>query len=256
MSCQTVMLLQLPVTNIWLYSFIFFATMLSYTGHFWLASKKSESSHQLQWYRKHQSITLLLMSVSFTALTISFLFIVNIWPFLVIAAVLNLFYTGPLLFKKSLRLPKIFTYLKSYVIGFVWAYVSVVLPIAFYEQAITVSVFLLFLNHFMLVSLLVLIFDYRDKLPDYEFGIHTPANAMNEREFGTFFLFNTLIYAGLVAALSFVLKQPLFLLQLLLVPVMILLQQQSKKQQSDLFYLFRVDGVMILSLLLSLFMLI
>jgi 4-hydroxybenzoate polyprenyltransferase len=256
MSYQTALLLQLPIAEFSFYSFIFFATMLSYTGHFWLASKKSNSSHQLQWYRKYHLFTILLIIVSLAALILSLFSIIAIWPLLLISAVLNLFYTGPLLFKKPLRLPKIFTYLKSYVIGFVWAYVSVILPVAFSEQTFTPAVVILFINRFMLVSLLVLIFDYRDKLPDYEFGIHTPANTMGEREFEVFFLVNTIVYAASVVVLSFFAEEPLFLLQLILAPVMVFLQQQSKKHPSDLFYLFWVDGVMILSLLLSLFLLI
>jgi hypothetical protein len=256
MSYQTVLILHLPLTEFSFYSFVFFATMLSYTAHFWLASKKSNGSMQLQWYCQHQSFTITLLLISFIGLIISFFYIRYIWPFILAATLLNLFYTGPLLFKKPLQLPKLFTYVKSYVIGFVWAYVSVILPIALVGETFTISILVLFFNRFLLVSLLVLIFDYRDKLPDYEFGIHTPANAMNEKEFGGFFLVNAIVYSISVVLLALFVKEPVLFLQFLLAPLMILLQQQSKKQPSDFFYLFRVDGVMILSLLLSLFLLI
>jgi hypothetical protein len=256
MSYQTVLILHLPLAEFSFYSFIFFATMLSYAAHFWLASKKDGDSQQLQWYRQHSQFTLLLLLICCAALILSFFYIRKIWLFVLIAGILNLFYTGPLLLERPLRLPKLFTYVKSYVIGFVWAYVSVILPIAFAGEVFTITVLFLFLHHFMLVSLLVLIFDYRDKLPDYEFGIHTPANAMNEQEFGVFFLTNTIVYALTIVVLAVFTKEPVFFLQLLLAPVIIFLQRLSKKQPSDLFYLFRVDGIMILSLLLSLFLLI
>lgn len=256
MSLQTVIVLHLPSLEFALGSFIFFATMLSYTGHFWLAAKKNSNSDQLNWYRQNNSITILLMGAAATGLIISFSYISKIWLYILVAILLNLFYTGPLLFKTPLRLPKLFTYIKSYVIGFVWAYVSVILPVAFADTEFAMPEFLLFLNRFMLVSLLVLIFDYRDKLPDYEFGIHTPANAMSERKFGIFFFANTVVFAVSVVLLAVVTKEHVHLLKLLLAPVMILQQWQSKKQPTDLFYLFFVDGVMILSLLLSLFLLI
>lgn len=249
---QTYIILSSYVYNYNLAGFLFFATLLSYNTHFWLASKKNTSSLQLNWFRQHQIFTLVFNIVAFIATVYFWYQVKEITGIILIAILLNAAYTAPLLFKSPLKLPLLFTFIKSYFIGFTWAFVTTVLPLKLLgpEQGLPVS--LLFLQRFMLVSIATIIFDCRDRLLDREWGVHTPANFLNEKQLRLFFIINLLIYAVIVLCMSVSSGNYLHLLQL--IPALVLWQlfQQSARTNSDVFYLVWVDGVLILSPLLSL----
>jgi 1,4-dihydroxy-2-naphthoate octaprenyltransferase len=138
----------------------------------------------------------------------------------------------------------------------VWAYATVVLPLAFFHVEPELNEIFLFVNRMLLVALATMIFDYRDKLRDFESGVHTPANLLNEKQFGLFFMINVLFYLFTVVFLACRFHNKVHLLQLIPGLVLIYLLRESKRQDNDLFYLGWVDGVLILSSLLSLFLLI
>lgn len=241
-----------PLTLI---AFVFFATLLSYNLHFSFAATKSTSSEQLQWFREAKNATILLNVLSLIATLWFWWKIRSINTHIVLAILFNAAYTAPLLLKKPIKLPSILTFIKSYFIGFVWAYATVVLPLAFFEVEPNVNEVFLFISRLLLVALATMIFDYRDRLRDFEMGVHTPANIMNEQQFQVFFIINVVLYSFSVVFLAIRFETYLHLLQLIPGVVAIYLLRISKKQNSDYFYLGWVDGLLILSSLLSLFLL-
>ncbi len=245
-------LFEYPLTLI---AFVFFATLLSYNLHFSFAATKSTSSEQLQWFREAKNATILLNILSLIATLWFWWKIRSINTHIVLAILFNAAYTAPLLLKNPIKLPSILTFIKSYFIGFVWAYATVVLPLAFFEVEPNVNEVFLFISRLLLVALATMIFDYRDRLRDFEMGVHTPANIMNEQQFQVFFIINVVLYSFSVVFLAIRFETYLHLLQLIPGVVAIYLLRISKKQNSDYFYLGWVDGLLILSSLLSLFML-
>ncbi len=252
---QTMLFYQINSFSLPLLLFVFCATLLSYNIHFFLAAEKSRSSEQLEWFHQTRIFTLVLNSI-ILLLTLWFWWqIRELSLFIFISILINASYTAPLLLNKPLRLPGFLTFIKSYLIGFVWAYVTVLLPLLQMEIQLGLNEMVLFANRLLLVAIATLIFDYRDKLRDFEFGVYTPANKMSELQFSRFFLLNILIYFLSVLFLTYRFSNYLHLLQLINCIVLFFLFQQSKKQTSDYFYLGWVDGVLILSFLLSLFLL-
>jgi len=241
-----------PLTLI---AFVFFATLLSYNLHFSFAATKSTSSEQLQWFREAKNATIILNILSLITTLWFWWKIRSINTHIVLAIVFNAAYTAPLLLKNPIKLPSILTFIKSYFIGFVWAYATVVLPLAFFEVEPNVNEVFLFMSRLLLVALATMIFDYRDRLRDFEMGVHTPANIMNEQQFQVFFILNVVLYSFSVVFLAIRFETYLHLLQLIPGVVAIYLLRISKKQNSDYFYLGWVDGLLILSSLLSLFLL-
>jgi hypothetical protein len=241
-----------PLTLI---AFVFFATLLSYNLHFSFAAAKSTSSEQLQWFRQAKNATVLLNILSLIATLWFWWKIRSINTHIVLAILFNAAYTAPLLLKKPIKLPSILTFIKSYFIGFVWAYATVVLPLAFFEVEPNVNEVFLFISRLLLVALATMIFDYRDRLRDFEMGVHTPANIMNEQQFQVFFIINVILYSFSVVFLAIRFHTYFHLLQLIPGIVAIYLLRISKRQNSDYFYLGWVDGLLILSSLLSLFLL-
>lgn len=245
-------LFEYPLTLI---AFVFFATLLSYNLHFSFAAKKSTSSEQLQWFREAKNATVVLNILSLIATLWFWWKIRSINTHITLAILFNAAYTAPLLLKNPIKLPSILTFIKSYFIGFVWAYATVVLPLAFFEVEPDVNEVFLFVSRLLLVALATMIFDYRDRLRDFEMGVHTPANIMNEQQFQVFFIINVVVYSFSVVFLAIRFETYLHLLQLIPGLVAIYLLRISKKQNSDYFYLAWVDGLLILSSLLSLFLL-
>ncbi len=245
-------LYEYPLTLI---AFVFFATLLSYNLHFSFAAKKSTSSEQLQWFRQAKTATILLNILSLIATLWFWWKIRSINTHIVLAILFNAVYTAPLLLKNPIKLPSILTFIKSYFIGFVWAYATVVLPLAFFNVEPNVNEVFLFISRLLLVALATMIFDYRDRLRDFEMGVHTPANIMNERQFQVFFIINVVLYSFSVVFLAIRFHSYFHLLQLIPGVVAIYLLRISKRQNSDYFYLGWVDGLLILSSLLSLFLL-
>jgi hypothetical protein len=245
-------LYEYPLTLI---AFVFFATLLSYNLHFSFAAGKSSSSEQLLWFRQAKNATVILNILSLIATLWFWWKVRSINTHIILAIIFNAAYTAPLLLKNPIKLPSILTFIKSYFIGFVWAYATVVLPLAFFNVNPNVNEVFLFISRLLLVALATMIFDYRDRLRDFEMGVHTPANIMNERQFQLFFIVNVVLYSFSVVFLAIRFQTYLHLLQLIPGVVAIYLLRISKTEDSDYFYLGWVDGLLILSSLLSLFLL-
>lgn len=242
-----------PLTLI---AFVFLATLFSYNVHFTLAAQKNNDSGQLTWFRQQKSFNLLFNLVTLLLMLWFWWKIRSVTHLIIISIIINFTYTGPLLLKKPVKLPALLTFKKSYFIGFVWSYVTVVLPLAFFKVEPQLNEIFLFMNRMMLVSLATMIFDYRDKIQDFESGVHTPANLMNEKQFTLFFWLNVLVYFFTVFVLAARFHNYIHLLQLIPGFVLIYQLNQSKKETGEYFYLGWVDGVLILASLLSLFVLI
>lgn len=241
-----------PLTLI---SFVFFATLLSYNVHFTFAARKSTSTDQLLWFHRTKTFTLVFNLLTLLATLWFWWKIREITVLILISILINASYTAPLLLKNPIKLPSYLTFIKSYFIGFVWSYATVVLPLAFFHVEPEMNEIFLFVSRILLVALATMIFDYRDKLRDFESGVHTPANLMNEKQFTVFFLINVLIYLFTIVFLAYRFSNSAHLLQIIPGLVLIYLLRESKRQDNDLFYLGWVDGVLILSSLLSLFLL-
>jgi hypothetical protein len=253
---QTFLLLSTATINYTLAGFIFSATLLSYNLHFFLASAKSNATEQLHWFRSTYRLTMVVNVLSL-ATTLFFLFYLReIWHFVLAAILLNATYTAPLLLKKALRLPLVFTFSKSYFVGFTWAFATVVLPLVLLQKQPGISELAVFTHRFMLVSAATLLFDYRDKERDLQWGVITPANIYNENQYHRFFIINFAALTGSAFWLIATVPSGWQWLQLLPCLYIWWLYLQSKKRSDDLFYLTWVDGSLFLSAALSLFLLI
>jgi len=255
LSMQTQLLLGHSLQQPWLYLFLFFATLLSYNTHFWLAARKSYRSEQLKWFRKKQTLVHLLNMGSLVAVLISGWQIPQLLLPLLPALLFNAAYTAPLLVSGKVKLPVVFTFVKSYFIGFTWAWVTVVVPVKDLQLSLTPETLLLFMNRLLLVSIATLIFDWRDRYSDQEWGVLTPANLFTEKQYRYFFLLNLACYGLLTIQQVMISGEILHYLQLALIPLMWHLYRYSHRQPPDSFYLLYVDGLLVLAPCLSLFLL-
>ena len=224
---QTLWLIHEPANEVYFLLLIFFATLLSYNTHFWLAARKSKASRQLIWFSKTKPLTVAMNAILLALVCWLLWQMQHLMLPLLIAVVLNAAYTAPLLLNAPLRLPLLFTFVKSYFIGFAWAFVTVVLPVWHTNSVFDTNVLLLLAQRFMLVSLATLIFDCRDRQLDQQWGVHTPANCFSPPQMNRFFLLNLLLYGGLLVAQALLTQESHPLLQLLLLPLIWTLYQKS-----------------------------
>lgn len=242
--------------NYSLMGFVFSATLLSYNVHFYLASRKSSSSQQTNWFHQQKALTHALNTVALLATAYFLLQLQGLWLWVSITILLNASYTAPLLLRKPLQLPMIFTLVKSYFIGFTWALATVVFPFVLFKKDPGMNELVLFSHRFLLVSVATLLFDYRDRQRDFQQGVLTPANMLHEKQFHRFFYLNLLLFLLVTAGLVVLFPAPLQWLQFVVVVFFIWLHAISRKRSDDLFYLTWVDGSLFLSAVLSLFLLI
>lgn len=256
LCAQTFLIYQNQDINYNLPGFVFSATLLSYNIHFYLASRNNPSSGQTHWFHQRGLVTHLLNGAALLGTVYFLLQLQEIWIWIIFSILLNAAYTAPLLLRKPLQLPVLFTLVKSYFIGFTWAVATVVFPIVLLKKEPAITELVLFTHRFFLVSVATLLFDYRDRKRDFQQGVLTPANLLQEKQFHRFFYLNLLLFLLVTAGMVVLFPAPLQWLQFLVVFFFLWLHAMSRKRSDDLFYLTWVDGSLFLSAVLSLFLLI
>jgi 4-hydroxybenzoate polyprenyltransferase len=231
--------------------FVFFATLLSYNLHFSLAARSSNTCVQLRWFQENKRFTKILNGCAFFMICWTGLQLKGIYNWIVIPLLLNAAYTIPLLLKRNIKMPTLFSCSKSHFIGFTWAFVTVCLPLANINAFDFREDGLLFLNRMMLVTMATLIFDYRDKDFDRQNGLITPANYLSEKSFDTLFLIHNILYGLSSIGLAYRYNQPHLLNQLICAGLLQILYQRSKRETGAFYYLGLVDGILLFSAILS-----
>jgi hypothetical protein len=227
--------------------FIFCATVAAYNFHYCTGL-----GHRCRWklkLRDWSHLSHFRLFLLFSLLTILFFlsFGLPVIP-LIFSVFLTLSYSVPLLpLGVAVKLRK-FGFVKTALLAFAWAWVTVTLPVAGAAVKIQLPVTaLVFLQRFLFVFILCLIFDERDSESDTLAGIHSLATAYSRAIIrrilfgaaGILFLFNCLMG-------PFVGSRQLLAMQVtLLVTCVVCFLSTNRK--GFLFYYVLVDGLMIFS---------
>lgn len=246
------------------YVLIFFATIIYY-GYIYYKSSVVITDDRSRWYKANRQVirrALLLSSgiaiadvVWIGYLNRKFLYVmpVHYWFLLAIVPLAGIMYTFGILPASKLRR---IGWLKPFIIGFVWAGVVTIFPLLFWhirhpEQVapeVATNV-LLWLQNFLFISCLAVIFDIRDEKIDKRYLLKTyPAL------FGSA---NTIRYAVLPLALLSLSSMVIyhcyaerstvsFIIQLIPYFLLCFLMTRFTKEKNLLFYLAGIDGLMLL----------
>lgn len=247
LSFQTVILLHLSA-SLFLYGFIFFATLTSY-NFYWLLSKYSfRHDISIRWFFKKESGEVLLLGISLIGLIICFWHIHLVYWVVIAAATLTALYSIPLLPFQFLKFTRKAGVLKTTLLAFTWSFVTAFIPLQKLTFSPTGIEFFILTRRFLFMLMLCIIFDNRDIAVDKIRGLRslaTDLGAMSMRYliysifiilFATNFLFR---YFGISTAQSIALQ--------LSTIVLLVTYYYSTKKQGYLFYYFWVDGMMIFS---------
>lgn len=247
LSFQTALLLQTQV-DVFVYGFIFFATLCSY-NFYWVLSKLSFASKgNIIALFKKQSVAYLLLLISSAGLLYCFLNS-SISLYVVITAVLlTVLYAIPILPISFLKFTRKAGVLKTILLAFTWSYVTVMIPLQKDYQLLNSADIFILTRRFLFMLMLCIIFDNRDKEMDKIRGLRSLATDLKP------FILRMLIYCIFILLFTsnfFFRNYGITLAQSVALQVstlaLLAVYFYSLKKRSYLFYYFFVDGMMLFS---------
>jgi len=249
LAFQTALLLHLDI-NIFVYGFIFFATISSY-NFYWIISKVSFANKReiSSLIKKEASGLIVLLIASIGMLYCWYQSSIPL-HFVITAVLLTIIYSIPLLPISFLKFTRKAGVLKTILLAFTWTYVTVIIPLGKDYSLLTHADLFIISRRFLFMLMLCIIFDNRDKDIDKIRGLHSLATVLKPAvlKMVIYFIFALLFISNFLYSdygISF--KQSIAL-QVSTVALLMVYFYAGKKR-SYLFYYFIVDGLMLFSAL-------
>lgn len=248
---ETSLLLDLPFNSFYFYLLVFSATLGQYNIHYYIKHDANPESDRFFWSLQHRHIHLILNVIGgIGVLTGLFHLTPRNFMVLGIVAAITILYSFPFLpFGRKKRL-KDFGLLKILTLTYVWTLITVWFPVVTLTE-ITPGFRLVFMQRFAFMFALCLAFDIRDRKEDGRKGIRTLPVALGER------WSYIIIYAALFVFVGLSVLQFRHSLRFMQLNAMILsalatffMVEKAKENNTDLFYLAGIDGMMLLQPLL------
>ena len=247
MSFQTLLLLQ-GRADIYLYGFIFFATLCSYNFYWLLCRYSLNQRPALPDLVKKELPEILLLLISAAGLMVCFLFSRLDYPPVIAAIFLTLLYSLPLLPFRFLQFTRKAGIMKTTLLAFTWTHVTAFIPLQKQVVSLTNGDWFILTRRFLFMLMLCIIFDSRDIAVDKIRGLRSLATDLSPKNlrnligvifvllFATNFLFH---YFGVSIAHTIAMQVSTIAL--------LIAYYYSTKKQGYLFYYFFIDGLMIFS---------
>ena len=230
--------------------FVFFATICSYSFHWYLTPSTLEASPRITWLISYRYIHTVFFIIGLAGAIVAGSFVLPHWPWLVLAAVTTFLYSAPKIphpwFKKLRKI----AVGKTIFLAMTWMYVTTLLPLLISDHPWRTEFTLFAISRFFLIYAICVLFDYRDREYDKSIGIRSLITWMGERAIGLLFVLSLLVFAGATAGMLFSGFSPLIVF-ILLIPGLITggLYRYAINHSHDLLYYFILDGLMALSAL-------
>jgi hypothetical protein len=249
LTFQTALLLKLQI-DLFVYGFIFFATICSY-NFYWILSKLSfTSKRNIPGLLKKEISGYLLLVISSIGLLYCFWRSFISFHFVIIAVLLTALYAVPLLPVPFLKFTRKAGVLKPILLAFTWSFVTVIIPMQKdYWQLNNADLFIIS-RRFLFMLMLCIIFDNRDKDLDKIRGLRSLATDLTPVILRILIYF---IFALLFGSNFFFRNYGITLSQSIALQIstiaLLIVYFYSQKKQGYLFYYFFVDGMMLFSAL-------
>jgi hypothetical protein len=244
---QTVQLLQLS-SNIYLYGLVFFAVLSSY-NIYWLLSKYAlHTTFYLPVFIKKEIKNIFIVMLALVGVIFCYLKSPISLAIILPAFVLLGLYILPLLPIKLIRFTRKAGVLKTIVLAFAWAYVTVAIPL---QKSLlhfnNIELFLL-TQRFLFMLMLCIIFDSRDSKVDKIRGLHSLTTDISPKmlKYLVQILFLVLFATNFLSKYYSTTGSQSAALQISTLALWVTYFFSTKKQ-GYLFYYFWVDGLMLFS---------
>jgi 1,4-dihydroxy-2-naphthoate octaprenyltransferase len=232
--------------------FVTSSTVCSYNFHWLLTRESTPQSVRLNWTLHHRPLHIFLILISGIIAVYSGLHFLSSWPWFGLAAFLTFLYSAPKLPFKISRFLKRIAIGKTLFLTFVWTYVTTVLPIILGATEFHYAQLLFCLHRFFLIYDICILFDLRDRESDIAEGIRSLITYFKERNVLRLFYITLILFSISTVFLPF----PSTLIGILLLPGLItaMLYRPNLNAQSDYYFYVLLDGLMMLSGLITLIM--
>lgn len=234
--------------------FIFSASLCSYNFHWMLTPPHAADNHRNSWSIEYRIMHWVLFLIGGLGIFWWRDAILPHWPWILVGAVLTFLYSAP-------KIPAaLFGHLKKYAIGktiflaMVWMYVTTVLPLVAAAHEWDLYSLLFCCSRFFLIYAICILFDYRDREADIKEGIVSMITRFSEKGIDRLFRISMVLY--LLSVLALIGHSGAYFVVANLLPALLLwwLYPYAKRNFSAYLYYFVLDGLMMFSSLLTVFL--
>lgn len=235
--------------------FSIFGTLCSYNFHWFLTPSLYGESKKASWSYRNKTLHAVLFFGGLVGAAYYGFQLLQYWEWLLATAFITFLYSAPKIpFKSFIWLRKI-AIGKTIFLAYSWTHITAFLPIQLAGAPWTNAQLLFVINRFFLIYPICILFDLRDKEEDKREGIRSMITEYSNEGVTVIFWGSLLVFLGTTLALYFTGMSLPYVLALF-VPGLLLsfLYTYSQRNLSDYYYYFVLDGLMMLSGLLILFM--
>lgn len=254
MVYQTCGLLLHSNPNIYFTLFVFFATICSYSFHWYLTPFDAEAaSSRMEWFRRNRNVHSVLFVIGLAGAAVCCLYLLEYWLWLLLSAFVTFLYSAPKIPHPWFRLLRKVALGKTIFLALVWVHVTTIVPLLISDQPWQPVFTLFVISRFFLVYAICILFDYRDRQYDRQVGIRSLITWLSERSITILFAASLVVFGACTIGMTFF-DQPFSTVFMLLLPgaLTALLYNYARINFSDLLYYFVLDGLMALSAVLTL----
>ena len=255
MVYQTYELLLHTSPGIYFIAFIFFATICSYSFHWYLTPSDIQvTSARTEWLSRYKNTHLVLFFIGLAGVAVSGFFLSDHWHWLLLSALITFFYSAPKIPHPYFNALRKVALAKTIFLAFVWMYVTTILPLMISDQPWRTDFSLFSISRFFLIYAICILFDYRDREYDKSVGIRSMITWLSDKNITRLFILSLLLFV-LFTGWLFLYGYSYPVIIILLIPGVITagLYRYAQKNFSDMLYYFVLDGLMALSSLFTLF---
>ncbi len=248
LAFQTGQLLHVSI-DIYVFGFIFFATLCSY-NFYWIISRFAFASQRAALFLQKEITGLLLLVISAAGMLTCYLPSGIPLVHVVAAVLLTLLYAIPLLPVPALHFTRKAGVIKTTLLAFTWAYVTAFLPLQKEWPALDAADVFILTRRFLFMLMLCIIFDNRDKAVDKIRGLHSLATVLKPGQLQLLIAAIFIVLFGTnFLSVSYGISFPQSIALQTSTIALLVTYFFSTRQQGYLFYYFGVDGLMLFSAL-------
>ena len=254
MVAQTNILFHLEYVKLPVYLFIFCSTICSYNFHWWLTPYAPNGSMRNEWNLANRKLMLAFCFIGLAGSAYFGWLLRDHWKALGIGVFATFLYTAPKIPLPFFRNLSRIAVGKTIFLSFVWMYVTTALPILISGTALIMAHLLFCSSRFFLIFAICILFDYKDKEEDRRQGIVSMVTRFSEKNVVRLYLLTVLIFALSTIALHFYNFSWINVL-IILVPIvpLLALKNYARTHFGDYLYYFVLDGLMMASALITVF---
>ena len=234
-------------------AFVFFASLASYSFHYFLSFHSVHPTPRLQWINRNRYVHAILFFAGITGAAWYGWPLMEHWKWLIPSVIATFLYSAPKIPHPLFRSLRKVAIGKTIFLAFIWMYVTTVLPVVVAGKEWNNADTLFVIGRFFFIYTICILFDYRDRDDDKADGVKSLITYLSDRHIRILFYSSFAIFVACTLPL-FYYGFSWSVTGLLLLPGIIVALSYNKATRtfSDLYYYFFLDGMMAASALLML----